>query len=85
MPVACGSTLFVLENIPPASSSLPEPLAQAVKRLNFQAPGARGKGGPLFLGLRLGTPVCIQVPSYPSIIPTLNCRVQEFKTSLSED
>jgi hypothetical protein len=70
--------------------NLPGFLIRTVKRLNFQAPGAKavekrpregGKGRPLFLGLTLGTLFLFCASS----VSIFKLRVQEFTTSLSED
>lgn len=70
------------------SAWVPHPSCKELKlpgaRAAGKRPRARGKGSPPFLGLRLGTPVGVHLPFSPSI-PTLNCRVQEFKASLCED
>lgn len=67
------------------SAWVPHPSCEEIKLLGTRGQSswekARGKSSPPFWGLRLGTPVCIHLP-FPHFIPTLKCRVQEFKTSL---
>lgn len=79
---------------PSPPPSLPVSLTQAMKiKLPStrdqscwgKAKSQRQRQASIFRARNGNSNPCIHLSSSPSIIPTLNCRVQEFRTGLSED